>query len=97
MRNTILSLILLLALPFCATTLHAQYFGRNKPKYEDFDFKVLQTPNFEIYNYLDNPELLRDLAAGAEHWYRLHQAVLADTFKRAISLVSGRSVIAPLP
>lgn len=60
--------------------LHAQYFGRNKPKYENYDFKVLQTPHFEIYHYLDNPELVKELANQAEQWYVLHQAVLADTF-----------------
>ncbi|MCB0518412.1 MAG: PD40 domain-containing protein [Lewinellaceae bacterium] len=59
---------------------NAQYFGRNKPKYENHDFKVVQTPHFEIYQYLDNPELLETLANQAEHWYLLHQAVLADTF-----------------
>ena len=32
----------------------AQYFGRNKVLYQNFDFRVLQTPHFEIYHYLDN-------------------------------------------
>ena len=32
----------------------AQYFGRNKPKYEGFNFKVVQTPNYEVYHYLEN-------------------------------------------
>ena len=68
-------LIILWSLP-----IQAQYFGRNKPKYEQFDFKVLQTPHFEIYHYLDNPELVTYLANQAEHWYQLHQAALADTF-----------------
>ncbi len=58
----------------------AQYFGRNKPKYENYDFKVLQTPHFEIYNYLNNPNLEKALSNQAEHWYTLHQAILADTF-----------------
>ncbi|MEY3052147.1 MAG: hypothetical protein RLY31_1932 [Bacteroidota bacterium] len=60
--------------------LQAQYFGRNKPKYEDFAFRVLRTPHFDLHHYLDNPELEQALASEAEHWYTLHQAVLLDTF-----------------
>lgn len=60
--------------------LPAQYFGQNKPSYEVFDFKVTETPNFEIYHYLDNPEVLQELANFSEQWYRMHQHVLLDTF-----------------
>ena len=67
--------------------LNAQYFGRNKPRYENFDFKVVQTPNFEIYQYLDNPELTEQLANLAEQWYLLHQAVLNDTFTQRNPIV----------
>ncbi len=60
--------------------LPAQYFGQNKPSYEVFNFKVTQTPNFEIYHYLDNPEVVKELANFSEQWYRMHQQVLQDTF-----------------
>lgn len=59
----------------------AQYFGRNKPIYQQHDFKVHQTENFEIYEYLDNPDRLREMAAAAEVWYAMHQAVLRDTIR----------------
>ncbi len=73
----LLSLLLIAgALP----SLSAQYFGRNKPNYQSFDFDVHQTPNFEIYHYLNNPELLESLAAQSEQWYHLHQEILRDTF-----------------
>ncbi len=56
---------------------HAQYFGRNKPKYQEQKFKVLETDNFEIYHYLDsNRELLDRLALNAEKWYHMHLEVL---------------------
>jgi Tol biopolymer transport system component len=58
----------------------AQYFGQNKPGYEVFHFKVVETPNFEIYHYLDNPEVVKELANFSEQWYRMHQAVFQDTF-----------------
>jgi hypothetical protein len=34
--------------------LMAQGFGRTKPGYKTFDFKVYSTPNFEIYHYFDD-------------------------------------------
>ncbi len=80
MKKTTLILIAISILFCAASPIHAQYFGRNKPKYEQYNFKVLETPHFQIYQYLSNPELERALADQAEHWYTLHQAVLADTF-----------------
>ena len=72
-----LALTLLGALP-----LSAQYFGRNKPRYQQQDFKVSQTDHFELYEYLDNPFLEKELAAQAETWYAMHQGVLRDTFSQ---------------
>ncbi|TNE52631.1 MAG: hypothetical protein EP344_15565 [Bacteroidetes bacterium] len=60
--------------------LSAQYFGRNKPRYQSLDFKVSNSEHFEIYEYLDNPDKLKELADAAELWYKMHQAVLQDTF-----------------
>ncbi|MFW5759785.1 MAG: BamA/TamA family outer membrane protein [Cyclobacteriaceae bacterium] len=65
----------------------AQYFGRNKPQYRSFDFEVLHTPHFEIYNYLKNDTLLNQLGELSERWYRRHQLVLADTFKQRNPLI----------
>ena len=58
MRKIAFMLASLFLLVTWSLPIHAQYFGRNKPRYENFDFKVLQTPHFEIYHYLDNPELV---------------------------------------
>ncbi|MFN0213242.1 MAG: hypothetical protein ACKVT2_03225 [Saprospiraceae bacterium] len=63
-----------------ANPLQAQYFGRNKPRYNQQPFKVTETEHFVIYDYLDNPEKLKELAAAAELWYSMHSKVLADTF-----------------
>jgi len=59
----------------------AQYFGQNKPRYQKFDFEVLETPNFDLYHYLENEDALQDFAQWSEDWYRLHQAVLRDTIE----------------
>ncbi len=78
MKTKIAGLWLLIVL-LSAGGLQAQYFGKNKANYEDFDFKVYQTPNFEIYNYLENEGRLKEYAEEAERWYDMHQRVLKDT------------------
>jgi hypothetical protein len=67
---------------FIVVQLSAQYFGRNKPQYEKFDFEVLQTPNFEVYHYLKNKDVLHDFAGHSEHWHHMHQEVLNDTIEK---------------
>lgn len=77
----------ILVLVFCVAAtnmLSAQYFGtfgQNKPNYESFEYEVEQTPHFEIYHYLNNPERLKELASQSEHWYHMHQRVLNDTIQ----------------
>ncbi len=67
-------------LSFFIGQVNAQYFGRNKPHYESFDFNVYQTPTFEIYHYLKNERVLDRFAEFSEQWYLLHQNILRDTF-----------------
>ncbi len=62
------------------STLQAQNFGRNKVNYKEFNFQVLQTPNFELYHYLQNKTTRNRLAQQSEEWYRMHQAIFKDTF-----------------
>jgi len=71
------SLLLLLILSF---SVKAQYFGQNKVRYKTLDFKVLQTPHFEIYYYIKNEKLLKRFSQDAETWYKMHQEVFRDTF-----------------
>ena len=51
----------------------AQYFGRNKPRYQKLDFQVEKTPNFEMYHYLKDSSKVQELAEWTEQWYLLHQ------------------------
>ncbi len=85
MRHTFLFIVAFLGL--CCTAAQAQYFGRNKPRYQKHNFQVHETAHFRIYDYLNNPEKLRELAAAAELWYRMHQAVLLDTFTEKNPLI----------
>lgn len=72
-------------------SVNAQYFGQNRVRYKNSDFKVLQTPHFEIYYYLKNEKLLNKFAQDAETWYKMHQEVFRDTFfkKNPIILYSN--------
>jgi Tol biopolymer transport system component len=58
---------------------NAQNFGKNKVIYENFNFKVLETPTFNIYYYLKNKERINEIGQYAEIWNKLHQAILIDT------------------
>jgi Tol biopolymer transport system component len=69
-----LSLGALLALPAIAVNptiqrAHAQYFGRNKVKYESFHFQVLKTEHFDIYYYSEERDAAEQAARMAERWY----------------------------
>lgn len=58
----------------------AQYFGKNKARYRNFDFKVKETPHFDIYYYLKNQEMINHVAQMTEQWYDMHQQITQDTF-----------------
>ena len=57
-------LMLLVAQPAAA-----QYFGRNKVQYEDFDFRILETPHFDLYYYPAEYDAVVAAARLAERWY----------------------------
>ena len=73
----IITILAIIGLP----SVKAQYFGRNKPNYERFDFKVEESPTFDVYHYLQNQKMLKGLVARAEEWNRLHQLVFHDTLQ----------------
>jgi hypothetical protein len=49
--------------------LDAQYFGRNKVQYDDFQFQILTTPHFLIHYYPEKEGAAEDLARMSERWY----------------------------
>jgi Tol biopolymer transport system component len=67
---------------FACSAVKAQNFGQNKVRYKNQDFKVLQTPHFEIYYYLKNEKLIQKFAQDAETWYTMHQQVFRDSFQK---------------
>ena len=63
-------------------TAGAQYFGRNKVQYEQFDFRVLRTPHFDLHYYPAESTVTRDAARQSERWYLRHSTTLGHTFDR---------------
>jgi WD40 repeat protein len=60
----------------------AQYFGRNKVQWEQFDFKVLQTEHFDIYYYEQEADVVEDVARMAERWYARLSRVFNHSFRK---------------
>ncbi|MGK7312102.1 MAG: peptidase S9 [Candidatus Longimicrobiales bacterium M2_2A_002] len=52
-----------------AAPVSAQYFGRNKVQYEEFDFRILHTDHFDIHYYPEEEQPVRDAARMGERWY----------------------------
>ena len=75
---------LLLAL---APDAQAQYFGRNKVRYDSFDFKILETEHFDIYYYEGVEQASRDVARMAERWYDRLSAILGHEFDERKSII----------
>jgi hypothetical protein len=72
----VLLLLVLLAVGTFPTA-SAQYFGRNKVQYDDFDFDILPTNHFDLYFYEEAETAARDAARMADRWYQRHSTVFA--------------------
>lgn len=62
------------------TTSNAQYFGRNKVQYDDFEFQTFNTDHFEFYLYPEEEEAVGDAARMAERWYQRHSRTFLREF-----------------
>jgi hypothetical protein len=81
----ILASLLLAALPVAA---QAQYFGRNKIQYEEFDWYVLQTERFNIHAYEgENDTLITNAGRMAERWYTRLSGVFEHEFDERKPLI----------
>ncbi len=67
--------------------LDAQYFGRNKVQYDDFDFRVMSTPHFDIHFYPEKEEALEDVARMAERWYERLARLFQHEFEASKPLI----------
>jgi Tol biopolymer transport system component len=67
--------------------LSAQYFGRNKVQYTNFDFKVIQTEHFDVYYYDRERISALDAARMAERSYARLSKVLNHEFRERKPLI----------
>ena len=70
-----------------ALPLEAQYFGRNKVQYDQFDFEVLETPHFDIHYYPEAGVVIEDVSRMAERWYERFARLFQHEFEKAKPLV----------
>ena len=79
-----LGLLALLAVP---ETLTAQYFGRNKVQYDEFDFRVLETRHFDIHFYPEKSQAIEDVSRMSERWYERLARVFQHEFDERKPLI----------
>jgi len=78
-------IVVVLVLSFMPS--YAQYFGGNKPRYEEFDFKVYESPHIALYTYLKRDSLKRAFLYSSERWFKRHHTVIQDTFSYKIPVI----------
>ena len=65
----------------------AQYFGRNKVQYEQFDFQVLKTEHFDLFYYPAEREAALLAGRMAERWYSRLSRLLNHELKSRQPLI----------
>src|SRR5690554_7559845 len=73
--------VLFVAAALDAPQAAAQYFGRNKVQYDDFDFRVITTDHFRIHYYPEEEQAVQDMARMAERWYSRHSRTFLREFR----------------
>ena len=68
-RRLLAALVAVLLPAATPSVVEGQYFGRNKINYEQFDFRVLESPHFDVYFYPAESLAAVDGARMAERWY----------------------------
>ena len=64
--------IIIFLLLFCCSALQplgAQYFGKNKVNYDEFDWRIYKSPHFDVYYYPEEEAFLDDMVYWAETAY----------------------------
>ncbi|MDH3216565.1 MAG: BamA/TamA family outer membrane protein [Candidatus Krumholzibacteria bacterium] len=86
-KNALLQVLLVVACCAIATPAKTQYFGQNKVRYDNFDFKILETEHFEIYFYPEEEQSAAEVGRMAERWYRRIAGVLDHELKNTQPLI----------
>ena len=76
-RPAVLALLAILLAVAAPLPADAQYFGRNKVNYDDFDWRILHTEHFDVYAYEGMDTVAIDAGRMAERWY-VRDSILLD-------------------
>ena len=89
MKNISRSIAALLAVAFlfAGTPVFAQYFGKNKIAYNQFQWERYESPHFDIYYYPEEEPFLEDIISYAESNYRKISADLDHELRVRIPLI----------
>jgi dipeptidyl aminopeptidase/acylaminoacyl peptidase len=79
--------LFLLSMFAAAGPASAQYFGQNKVQYEQFDFKMFETDQFDVYFYPSEQRAVEDAARMAERWYDRHSRTFLREFQEKKPLI----------
>ncbi|MBN1273482.1 MAG: PD40 domain-containing protein [Candidatus Aminicenantes bacterium] len=74
-------LLTLFAAGILTTGAAAQYFGRNKVQYQQFDFRILKTEHFDVYFYPEEEKAAHQAARLAERWHARLSRLLGHTLE----------------
>jgi len=87
-RTTLATLVLfVLSTALAVGPVSAQYFGRNKVQYDDFEFRTFSTDHFDIYYYPEEKQATTDAARMAERWYQRHSRTFLRDFQENKPLI----------
>lgn len=82
MKNITKTLTCILLFVLTIPNLYPQHFGRNKVVYDQLEFKIFSTQNFDIYHYLQDDEEIEHFARLSELWYQRMKSIFEDTLER---------------
>lgn len=76
-----LAMTLAFAFTLLPSSAHAQYFGRNKVQYRNFDFQIIRTQHYDVYYYDQERAAVQDAARMAERSYARLSKLLVHEFR----------------
>lgn len=65
---------------FLPVVANAQYFGRNKVQYDQFEWESFKTDHFEFFLYPEERVAVEDASRMAERWYQRHSRTFLREF-----------------
>jgi len=82
-RLAMLALLGGFVLSAAPTDAAGQTFGRNKVQFDDFDFRILPTDNFDWHYYPEEQEAVFDAARMGERWYERFARTFQHDFEQS--------------